>query len=328
MAVSVKHKFESAKADGPDSTVVQPSNWNAEHDLLMGTGKVLGRMTAGTGAAEELPIVVDATGQSMTPPSGTTAERPTGANGMIRYNTTTGQLEAYQNGSWGNFSDIALSSMSAGTVKGRALGSGTGAPTNLTRAQLARLVYNVGTGYPTFNETADDGFIFPFGQNLSRTTYAELYAKWGTTYGAGDGSTTFGCPDLRGRVLVGKDNMGGSTAGRVTTAGSSLDGTVLGAAGGAQNVTLTLGQTPAHTHSGNTGNDTPDHSHGVAWGNQDQDFGIVSGGANHAGTMSTGGASTRHTHPFTTDSQGSGEAHTNMQPSLVVNYQIYTGVHA
>jgi hypothetical protein len=54
MALSVKHDFQSAKADGGDVTQVQPSNWNAEHDLTMATSKVLGRSTAGTGPVEEL----------------------------------------------------------------------------------------------------------------------------------------------------------------------------------------------------------------------------------------------------------------------------------
>lgn len=54
MAVSLKHAFQSAKADGVDTTVVQPSNWNAEHQLTCATGVLLGRTTAGTGAVEEL----------------------------------------------------------------------------------------------------------------------------------------------------------------------------------------------------------------------------------------------------------------------------------
>lgn len=54
MAVEVKHKFVSAKADGADATVVRPSNWNDDHDLTLASGRLLGRTTAGTGAAEEI----------------------------------------------------------------------------------------------------------------------------------------------------------------------------------------------------------------------------------------------------------------------------------
>lgn len=56
MAISLKHAFTSAKADGPDSSEVQPSNWNAEHTLTMATARLLGRTTAGTGAAEEISV--------------------------------------------------------------------------------------------------------------------------------------------------------------------------------------------------------------------------------------------------------------------------------
>jgi hypothetical protein len=56
MTVSLKHNFQSAKADGTDTSLVQPSNWNAEHQLTLATNKVLGRATAGTGAAEELSV--------------------------------------------------------------------------------------------------------------------------------------------------------------------------------------------------------------------------------------------------------------------------------
>jgi hypothetical protein len=58
-----------------------------------------------------------------------------------------------------------------------------------------------GAGAPT-------GFLFCDGALVSRTTYAALFAVVGTTYGAGDGSTTFGLPDYRGRVLVGLNSGG------------------------------------------------------------------------------------------------------------------------
>jgi hypothetical protein len=61
MTISLKHAFTSPKADGTDSTLVQPSNWNAEHTLTMGTGKLAGRTTAGTGAVEEISVSSDLT---------------------------------------------------------------------------------------------------------------------------------------------------------------------------------------------------------------------------------------------------------------------------
>ena len=62
MAISLKHTFQSAKEDGADTTIVQPSNWNAEHTITAAAGKVLGRDTSGAGVVQELPIAVDTSG--------------------------------------------------------------------------------------------------------------------------------------------------------------------------------------------------------------------------------------------------------------------------
>jgi microcystin-dependent protein len=103
----------------------------------------------------------------------------------------------------------------------------------------------VGGLMPYLGTTApNSAFALPFGQAISRTTYASLFSLIGTTFGSGDGSTTFNIIDLRGRLPIGQDNMGGSAANRVTTAGSSIDGTTVGAAGGAQNTTLSQAQLP------------------------------------------------------------------------------------
>jgi microcystin-dependent protein len=56
MTLTVKHTFVSAKGDGSDATLVRPSNWNANHDMDMATNRVLGRLTAGPGDVEELPV--------------------------------------------------------------------------------------------------------------------------------------------------------------------------------------------------------------------------------------------------------------------------------
>jgi microcystin-dependent protein len=84
-----------------------------------------------------------------------------------------------------------------------------------------------------------------YGQEISRTTYSALFTVVSTTYGVGDGSTTFNLPDLRGRVPAGLDNMGGSDAGRLSLANT------LGTTGGSETVTLTSAQSgvPAHSHA-------------------------------------------------------------------------------
>jgi hypothetical protein len=73
------------------------------------------------------------------------------------------------------------------------------------------------------------------GAAVSRTTYSDLFALIGTTYGAGNGSTTFNVPNLKGRVPVGLD-------------GSQTEFDALGEAGGEKAHVLTIGEMPAHTH--------------------------------------------------------------------------------
>ena len=90
-------------------------------------------------------------------------------------------------------------------------------------------------------------FVLPIGQAISRATYSVLFTLVGTTYGSGDGSTTFNIPDLTGRVTAMKE----AAATRLTTAGGGIDGGMLGAVGGAQNVTLTSGNIPSLTSTGN-----------------------------------------------------------------------------
>src|SRR5262245_7392012 len=70
----------------------------------------------------------------------------------------------------------------------------------------------LGVALPYFGVTApSSAFALPFGQAISRTTYVNLFNLIATTYSAGDGSTTFNLPDLRGYLLAGKDDMGGTS---------------------------------------------------------------------------------------------------------------------
>ena len=64
-------------------------------------------------------------------------------------------------------------------------------------------VMPVGCVIPFAGAAAPTGWLLCQGQAVSRTTYAQLFSVIGTTYGSGDGSTTFNLPDMRGRVAVG-----------------------------------------------------------------------------------------------------------------------------
>ncbi len=136
--------------------------------------------------------------------------------------------------------------------------------------------------------TAPSGWLLCAGQAVSRATYANLFAVIGTTYGVGDGSTTFNIPDLRGRTRIGLDNMNGTSANVVTGAWADS----LGGTGGAETHTLITNEIPAHTHT--TGVQSANYS----------------GGANTAVAGGSGGA---------TGSAGGGAAHNNMPPSFAVN---------
>lgn len=153
--------------------------------------------------------------------------------------------------------------------------------------------------------TEPDGWIFCYGQAISRTTFAELFGVIDTAFGAGDGSTTFNVPDIRGRVIAGKDDMGGSAASRITAGGSGITGTTLGASGGAQTVTISTSTMPTHAHN-IVGNDN-DSGGGV-------------GGKRPLISTATGSVTTN----YSTDNNGSGGAHNNMQPTIILNYLIKT----
>lgn len=112
-------------------------------------------------------------------------------------------------------------------------------------------VVPVGSCIDFFGTTApNSAFVLPYGQAISRTTYSVLFAMFSTTYGVGDGSSTFNIPDLRGRVLAGKDDMGGTSANRLTNADDGLNGDTLGATGGGETQTLVTGNLPAYTPTG------------------------------------------------------------------------------
>ena len=163
------------------------------------------------------------------------------------------------------------------------------------------------------------GWLLCYGQAVSRTDYADLFAAIGTTYGAGNGTTTFNLPDLRGRVVAGNDNMGGSAANRITSAGSGIAGATLGAAGGSETHTLTTAQMPSHNH----GVTDPSHAHSYTAGLIASAF--TPRGTNGDGTDINNNPATNSAFTgISIQNAGGGGAHNNTQPTLILNHIIST----
>lgn len=215
---------------------------------------------------------------------------------------------------------------------------------------------------PYAGAAAPSGWLLCDGSAVSRTTYAALFAVLSTTYGVGDGSSTFNLPDLRGRVIAGQDDMGGSSANRLTGLSGGVDGDTLGAAGGAESHTLTSAEIPAHTHpatststSTSTANSSssasssasvndPGHSHviepvyaGVTAGsgsarNQYSPSAIgtsaattgISVSVSTSVTTTTTVNTTTNTTTTVNNNTGGGGAHNNVQPTMILNYMIKT----
>lgn len=136
--------------------------------------------------------------------------------------------------------------------------------------------------------TAPDGWLMCQGQAISRTDYSDLFTVIGTTYGVGDGSTTFNLPNMAGNVPVGL-NVGDTDFG------------TLGGKGGEKTHTLTVDELAKHSHkvlakmySSNGGNVS------------------VSGSSNNADWAISG----------TIDNTGGDQPHNNIQPYIVLNYII------
>lgn len=187
---------------------------------------------------------------------------------------------------------------------------------------VGRAVIPPGVLVPFAGSTEPAWGYFPYGQNVSRTTDVRLFTALSTAFGTGDGSTTFGLPDGRGRALFGKDNMGGSAANRVTNAASGITGTTLGATGGAETVTIAQANLPSYSLSAAslTGTITTEVATSVTvTGGGSSIVAIDAGGATSTGidSISFGGS---------VPSGGSGTATNKMPPTIITNYVISRGI--
>lgn len=226
---------------------------------------------------------------------------------------------------------IALAAGAVGAILVDTSQIGVGKDGSILRYVNGAVIRNVGEVTSYAGTTAPAGWFLCFGQAISRTSYPELFFVCGTQYGSGDGSTTFNLPDLRGRTVYGRDDMGGSVAGRITAAVSGVTGTTLGAAGGAQSVTIATTNLPAYTPSGSVGiSDTrtwvtnPAVSIFIGSGGP----GNVGGGANATSTASiavtvSGGSISAS---FSGNAQGGASTPlANLSPGMILNKIIFAG---
>ena len=244
------------------------------------------------------------TGAYITIPNGVTAQVYT--DGTNFYSSQTGSAgDFYVNGN--------------ATVEGTLIVNGA---SNIVPAGTINM-------WPT--ASAPSGYLLCAGAAVSRSTYAALFAVIGTTFGSGDGSTTFNLPNYTNRMPY---------------------GTTVGATGGTADAIVV-----AHTHTGTSNGQSNDHTHYVAgdtgYMNQNAShthnvYGPYGGGGNPGGSLNvnnpgginfgglsstdtnhvhyfaatSAGVSANHTHTFTTDSSGSSGTNANLPPYLGINFII------
>jgi len=165
------------------------------------------------------------------------------------------------------------------------------------------LVTPVGSILDFAGTSAPTGWLLCYGQALNASSspqYQALYDVIGNTFG-GTNNTDFVVPDLRGRVVAGQDDMGGSSANRLTGASGGVNGDTFGAAGGLETHTLQTTEIPSHTHNVPSNTTAPGGA-------------VTTGAANNT---AAGGN-------VTSAATGGGGAHNNVQPTIILNKIIKT----
>lgn len=189
-----------------------------------------------------------------------------------------------------------------------ALGSGSSLPGSLS-SLAARLAVQVGAdgiiippgaAMIHFGASAPTGWLFCDGSAVSRTTYAALFTAIGTTYGVGNGTTTFNLPDLRGRIPMGAGTgaRSGESGSGVISGGSALTARSLGTWGGEETHLLTADESGVQ-----------EHAHATHMGAIGASGATIAGTANGSATVGT----------TELQSANAVDPHNTVQPFLVVN---------
>lgn len=233
MTVSLKHAFQSAKADGADTSIVRPSDWNAEHVLTQATGKLLGRTSAGTGATEEISA-----GSGLTLGAGTLSADVTatgsGASGTWPISISGNAATATK---WVNGRTISLTgdvTYTSGSFDGSANVTGTATLSNsgVTAGSYTYASVTVDAkGRITSASSGSSPIVLASGTAM---LFAQTSAPTGWTK-----STTHDNKALR--VVSGTASSGGSVAFTTAFASQAVSGTV-------GNTTLSTNEIPSHQH--------------------------------------------------------------------------------
>ena len=247
-----------------------------------------------------------------------------GATDTGNLNLTVGTLVANVEGTLATSGDCSMGVLTATEldISGNADIAGTLEADVITvnGTALATVITNTsptmpaGVIVPYAGTSAPTGWVLCYGQSVtqgsSSSTYYALHAAIGTTYGSGSGGAgDFSIPDLRGRVVAGQDDMGGSSANRLTDQTGGLNGDTLGDTGGSETHTLLITQMAEHSHLPPTtalqnGVDVDGLSGAGSGTNSSRDAGPM---VNEDGSSVTGGG-----------------AHNNVQPTIILNYIIKT----
>lgn len=254
------------KNNGEDPAITTANIVKTVHGIGSGEGSVVGTAKSQTLTNKTISLTSNTI-------SGSTAEFNTALND-------------------GNFATLAGTE----TLTNKTLSSPTFTGT-LTLPTSGPGLVPVGTVISTALSATISGWLLCDGSNVSRTTYASLFAAIGTTYGSGDGSTTFGIPNLKGRIPVGLD-------------ATQTEFDTLGETGGAKAHTHTnsnTGTAGAHTHAidpPSTSTNEDSHSHtGPAHTHSVSTHAHVLTAHDHSVTVSIGSGTTSsdsHSHTDTT----------------------------
>lgn len=188
---------------------------------------------------------------------------------------------------------------------------------NFDGANLTDIVsIEVGTIMPWSDTSVPTGYLECNGAEVSRSTYSGLFAVIGTTYGAGNGSTTFTLPDLQDNVPVGKSG----TKALASTGGANTVASTGNVGGSTANATLSTAQLASHSH-GLTRPNTANPQESNPFSGQ---FQRPNPGRNPAPTVNTTTSGSGSGHQHNMSATFTGDATSVIQPYLTLIYIIKT----